>query len=156
MVVMAIFLTVFASSPTQAAADTIYKTITYKQLFDIMRTKGYSVTLASSENDDVEPYSDDETIYWEIDGSTALIDVGDSNRRIEFYIYKTTENDNLIHLVNTWNEKHFFSRSHVDQDGDPVLELELDTTGGVTEANIAAFFKTCESSFTRWVSNVVD
>jgi hypothetical protein len=155
-VAMAFFLTVLASSPTQAAADTIYKTVTYEQIFDLMKIKGYNVTLESSDNDEIEPYSDDEIIRWRIDNSRARIDIGDSNRRIEFYVYETTENQELINLVNTWNEKHFFSRSHVDDDGDPVLELELETTGGVTEANITAFFRTCVTSFNGWKRDVVD
>jgi hypothetical protein len=62
----------------------------------------------------------------------------------------------VLDRTNTWNKDNFYARAHVDGDGDPVLELELETTGGVTEARIVDFFKRCQSSLASWKEDVVD
>lgn len=43
--------------------------------------------------------------------------------------------------VNEWNARHRFGRAYRDKDGEPVLESDIDFTGGVTEANIKAWIK---------------
>jgi hypothetical protein len=43
--------------------------------------------------------------------------------------------------VNEWNARHRFARAYRDKDGEPVLESDIDFTGGVTEANIKAWVK---------------
>ena len=43
--------------------------------------------------------------------------------------------------ANEWNKRHRFARAYVDDDGDAVLESDIDFTGGVTEANIKAWIK---------------
>ena len=43
--------------------------------------------------------------------------------------------------VNEWNARHRFGRAYRDKDGEPVLESDIDFTGGVTEANIKAWVK---------------
>lgn len=43
--------------------------------------------------------------------------------------------------ANEWNKKHRFTRAYQDDDGDAVLESDIDFTGGVTEANIKAWVK---------------
>jgi hypothetical protein len=43
--------------------------------------------------------------------------------------------------MNEWNRGHRFTRGYRDEDGDSVLESDIDFTGGVTEANIKAWVK---------------
>ena len=43
--------------------------------------------------------------------------------------------------ANEWNKRHRFTRAYIDDDGDAVLEADIDFTGGVTEANIKAWIK---------------
>lgn len=48
--------------------------------------------------------------------------------------------------MNEWNRSHRFTRAYRDSDGDPVLESDIDFTGGVTEANIKAWIKIFRNS----------
>jgi hypothetical protein len=156
IVIVAFFL-VFGVVPAQAADGTVYKELSYQQLYNIMQDAGYEVVLHSDLMDNIARFSEDETIAWELNnGETALINVNNQGRRVEFYIYIDSNQRNVLDSVNKWNKDRFYSRSHVDEDGDPVLELELDTTGGITEARIKDFFKTCQNSFDQWKGYVTD
>lgn len=44
-------------------------------------------------------------------------------------------------LINEWNRTKRYSRAHVDSDGDPVIESDLDIRGGVTPKTIQNFVK---------------
>jgi hypothetical protein len=155
-IVIVAFFFVLGVVSAQAADGTVYKELSYQQLYNIMQDAGYEVNLHSDLRDNIVRFSEDETIAWEINDDVALINVNNEGRRVEFYIYITSNRRNVLDSVNEWNKDHFYSRSHVDEDGDPVLELELDTTGGITEARIKDFFKTCQSSFNQWRDSITD
>ncbi len=44
--------------------------------------------------------------------------------------------------INEWNRTKRLSRAYIDQEGNPVLESDLITDGGITEQNLIAFVKT--------------
>ncbi|MCS7218328.1 MAG: YbjN domain-containing protein [Thermus sp.] len=59
-----------------------------------------------------------------------------------------------LERINEWNRRYRFSRSYLDEDGDPVLEADLDLTGGVADAAIRNFLQTFELSlrtFMDWI-----
>jgi hypothetical protein len=66
IIALSMLFAVIADSGAQAADDTVYKTLDYRQLYRIMQDAGLKVHLRSNNNDDIEPYSDDETIVWTI------------------------------------------------------------------------------------------
>jgi hypothetical protein len=80
--------------------------------------------------------------------------VTDNNQSIKFYSSFKSE-DVTLSKVNNWNKSKRLSNSYLDDNGHPVLELELDITGGVTRDRIADFLKTCRLSFSAWVDEVV-
>jgi len=43
--------------------------------------------------------------------------------------------------INTWNKKRRLSRAYIDSRGDPVIEADLLSDGGMTAKNITEFFK---------------
>jgi hypothetical protein len=59
--------------------------------------------------------------------------------------------------MNEWNRGHRFTRAYRDDDGDSVLESDIDFTGGVTEANIKAWvkiFRNSMSEYSRYVHSM--
>ncbi|MFW8566909.1 YbjN domain-containing protein [Orrella sp. 11846] len=57
--------------------------------------------------------------------------------------------------LNEWNANRRYSRTYTDDDGDPVIELDLDLEGGVSQARILDFLKTAQISFGYWRQEVV-
>ncbi len=132
-----------AQRPTATSAkssEQVVKSITVKQMFAIMRAEGYSVTLSQ---DNVE---------WKIDGYTCAMLVAPD--AIQFY--SGFKGGATLEKVNEWNKKRRFSRTYLDDSGDPCLELDLEITGGVTRARIVDFLKTCRGSFEVWRKEVLD
>ena len=48
--------------------------------------------------------------------------------------------------INAWNAGKRYSRSYLDEEKDPCLELDLDLAGGVTRERIVDFLLTCKQS----------
>ena len=44
--------------------------------------------------------------------------------------------------INEWNKTKRFAKAYLDRDGDPVLEADIELTGGITEKNVKEWFKT--------------
>lgn len=63
--------------------------------------------------------------------------------------------ESSLETVNEWNRTKRYSRSYLDSDQDPVLELDLDLAGGVTEDRIIDFLSTCRLSFSAWLKEVM-
>lgn len=52
-------------------------------------------------------------------------------------------------------KKEGYSSSYIDKDGDPVLELDLNLEGGVTEKRIVDFLLTSRVSYLAWRKEVL-
>jgi hypothetical protein len=124
--------------------ELVYFEINQAELMRIMEKDGYAVSKA--------PVG--ENIHWRIDGRVTLLLISENKLSVQFYVGITDSNGNL-ERVNNWNTNRRYSRSYMDRDGDPVLELDLDITGGVTEARIRDFLLTCRLSLTQWMDEVV-
>ncbi|NET56046.1 MAG: YbjN domain-containing protein [Symploca sp. SIO2E6] len=61
-----------------------------------------------------------------------------SEKDIQLYIGFTGITVTL-NQVNEWNKNHRFSRAYIDEEGDAVLEADLDLEGGVTAENLSRF-----------------
>lgn len=48
--------------------------------------------------------------------------------------------------INEWNKTKRFTRAYLDKDNDPVLEGDIELTGGVTEKNVKEWIKTYQVS----------
>eukprot|EP01033_Poteriospumella_lacustris_P011188 gene11188-7960_t len=62
--------------------------------------------------------------------------------------------EQMLQIVNQWNTEKRFSRSYVDRDGDPVLELDLDMNGGVTYQRLEDFLATVTKSVLAWTMHM--
>ena len=88
--------------------------------------------------------------------------VGGSTFRIEFYncelgspgycedvmfrVGYDLANGIDLESINGWNEERRFSRAWRDNEGDPILEQDLDFAGGITRARVLSTFRLWEQS----------
>ncbi len=127
-----------------AYAQQVYKSVTSAQVKSIMVSEGFAVET-----------SDSGKLIWKIDGYKTAMLLGDDGLSLQFYAAFSGGGSSLA-KVNKWNKEKRYSRSYIDDDGDPALELDLDVTGGVTRERIVDFLKTARMSFTAWHEEVVE
>ena len=91
-----------------------------------------------------------------VEGYKGLLIINDKGDSIQFYIgFDDAEKTNLVR-VNEWNKTRKYSRSYLDEEGDPILMLDLDRVGGVTGERIIDYLQTCRLSLPLWKREVVD
>ncbi len=143
-----IFATLLSSSYqarlAAAAADDVVETISAEQLMTLMQREGYAVELHEAG-----------FVLWKIDGYRSHLFIADDAEAIQFHI-SFGDGNATLKKVNEWNATKRFSRTYLDEDGDPHLELDLDLEGGVTEKRIADYLRTCKVSLSAWCSEVVE
>jgi len=140
----AAFLFVALSVPALSAqAQRVVETTSKSKMMDLMKDQGYNVKL-----------DDDGDILWKLDGVSTYMFVADDGESIQFYTKFNTE-DVPMEKINAWNRDKRYSRTYIDKKGFPVLELDLDFAGGITEKRIIDFINTCKASLSRWQSEVL-
>jgi len=141
--VLAALLALPFASAAQAGGKDLIATIDKKQMTELMNNQGYSVS-----------NGEDGDIVWQLEGYKVLLLVDKSGEslllRASFGKTATTIND-----VNQWNQQMRYSRSFLDGDGDPVLELDLDLAGGISRERIIDYLATCKTSFVAWEGSVI-
>ena len=134
----------FAEADESADQGTVRQRITLWEISETMKQEGYAVTIR-----------DESYVEWRIDGRKSHIFVADDGRSLQFHT-AFLDTQTTLATVNEWNRSKKYSRSYLDKDGDPHLELDLDLSGGITEARVIDFLATCRQSFERWVKDVID
>ena len=122
----------------------IIATTDIPQLIAIAKSEGYVVSI-----------DEDGDLLWKIEGFLAYILVSDDGEYVQFQS-SFEEAGTSLEKVNAWNQSKRYSRSYIDSEGDPVLELDLDLEGGVTHDRIVSYLQTCNASFRGWLSEVID
>jgi len=121
----------------------IITSINVEQMKTILKDEGYAVSI-----------DDDGDLEWKIEGFRTYLLISDDGEYIQFQTsFEDTEA--TMETVNAWNQSKRYSRSYLDDDGDPILELDLDLEGGVTHARIVDYLKTCRLSFQSWLNEVI-
>jgi hypothetical protein len=128
-----------------AVSAQLYKKIERRDLLKILSSEGYTATEAESERN----------VIWTLNGYKTLLLIAENMESIQFYV-AFSDSKATLNRVNTWNKEKKYSRSYLDNDGDPVLELDLDLVGGVTRERIVDFLLTCRVSISAWKTAVVD
>ncbi len=115
------------------------------QVYKLMHDEGYAVEKTEKG-----------FVQWKIEGTKTLMFVTKDSKSIQFYV-SFSDGNATLEKVNAWNSTKRYSRSYLDDDGDPCLELELDLDleGGVTEARVIDFLTTCRVSLDGWYADVV-
>lgn len=136
--------TVSAGSASRLAAPQVLERISPAQLQEIFKEEGYSFT----------PDADGDVV-WKIDGVKTMVLRSEKGNQLSFVAaFKSTEKTTLV-KVNEWNRTKKFSRSYLDKDGDPMLQLDLDLEGGIAKPRITDFLKTCRVSLAAWIREVL-
>jgi hypothetical protein len=135
-----LFLTYSVIVEAQTGKSKIYNSITFPQIVSIMKSKGYAV----------EPNEANKVVAWRLDTGDSVISADKPNTLI-FYAYAKGSTATPKE-ASTWNYYHKYSKTYFNDDKDAVLELFLIISGGVTEARIRDFFKTCEISHMEWIN----
>ena len=125
-----------------AQAQAVVSQTSTAQLESIMKQEGYSYTVDK-----------DGDLVWKIDGYSALLLIPKDKASILFRA--SFDGDVPLSRINSWNRTKKYSRSYLDHENDPVLELDLDLEGGVTRARIVSFLKTSNISFSVWRNEVL-
>lgn len=136
--------TAMAIPAANAAQDqAVISSITVAQLKSILKEEGYAVSI-----------DEDGDILWKIEGYRNYLVISDEGQYVQFQS-SFEDSDATMETVNEWNKTKRYSRSYLDDDNDPILELDLDLEGGITRGRINSFLKTCTASFKAWLSEVI-
>lgn len=127
-----------------AQADTIHQKTDVASMMKTMQAEGYAVEI-----------DEDGDILWRIDGFATYILIPAHGEMIQFYAIFTDSDENTPEKINQWNRSKSYSRSYWTTDGYPVLELDLDFVGGITEARVKDFLMTARLSFGAWINEVL-
>ena len=125
----AIGLVMLTAAARPAAAQEIMSSVSAKHMESILSSMGL----------DFEKKSD---TSWrvDLDGKKVLLIMGNDNTDAQLYIgFGDTQVS--AKQMNEWNSDHRFGRAYADDDGNPVLESDLDFAGGVTDDIIKAWIK---------------
>ena len=118
-----------AARPATASAQEIMSSVSAKHMESILSSMGL----------DFEKKSD---TSWrvDLDGKKVLLIMANDNTDAQLYIGFGDTQVNAKQM-NEWNSDHRFGRAYADDDGNPVLESDLDFAGGVTDDIIKAWIK---------------
>jgi hypothetical protein len=133
-----------AVQAAEDGTDVVISMITTEELRSIMKAEGYETT-----------FDKDGDVVWKIEGFKSHVFVAKDGKAIQFHS-SFSDGNATLKKVNEWNRTKRFSRTYLDDDGDPHLELDLDMDGGVTVARLLDFLKTCRVSFDAWCRDVVE
>ena len=114
-----------------------------EQMEQLLKSQGYAYN--------IDEYGD---LVWMHEGYKSIIMISREKNNLMFKAIFTDGGGNL-ETVNEWNQNVRYSRSNMSDDGDTILELDLDLDGGVTEQHVIEWLKVCRDSFRMWLNDVV-
>jgi hypothetical protein len=82
-----------------------------------------------------------------------------SDRPKQFQTYSliaTWRTKTTLQRVNEWNSTTKWSKAWLNDDGEPVLECDLDLSGGVTASSLVSYFQVFQASVPLFQKKVVD
>ncbi|MEJ2478756.1 MAG: YbjN domain-containing protein [Acidihalobacter sp.] len=123
-------------------AESLISTMTTDRLQHIMTGEGYAVSSTGRSGQ----------LLWKIDGYSAYVYLQGNGRIIKFR--KGFSGKVSLETVNAWNRTKRYSTSFVDSEGRPNLKMYLALDGGVSEARLKDYLKTCRTSFVVWVRHL--
>jgi hypothetical protein len=113
----------------RVAAQQALSEVSTEQLQQMLEGMGYEVE-QPKEN----------VLKFAIEGNTAMI----INKKTNFQFYSFYKKRKSMDLkkVNEWNANKRFSRVYLDQDGDAVIEWDIDLEGGMTPGALKESIRT--------------
>jgi len=131
-------------APATGSDETVLQSVDAETLKQILGQEGY-LGVEIDKDGDLLFLIDGDKVVLTIEKDKKSIMVGDG--------WSGTNVD--LRKVNEWNRDKKYSRAYIDDEGDPVLELDLDLTGGVTVARIKDFLRTVRTSLSYFFREVI-
>lgn len=138
----ALALALAATAPALEAQRTMTR-ITRDELIELVRGEGFG-TIETR---------DGTTFTTRMEGYKVAFFVLTDGESVQAYFGRSGTNARLAN-INDWNKGKRYSRAYLDDDGDPVLELDLDLAGGVTTDRVRDFIRTVKISVARFSTDV--
>ncbi|MEY4375783.1 MAG: hypothetical protein RJB26_333 [Pseudomonadota bacterium] len=125
-------LTPFGSATAADSNDArVITKISGQTLKQILESDGYTALALDQDGD----------MTGKVDGIPFIVIIAEDHQSMMFRYAASGTKANL-RKVNDWNRAKKYSRGVIDDDGDPMLELDLDLEGGVTVARVKNYFLT--------------
>lgn len=87
-----------------------------------------------------QTYQDKTVLVVDIDGITTVIHFygkGPEFSSIQLYSGFVRDKDSSVSTMNEWNSEYRFTRAYIDDEGDPVLEMDINFAfGGISERQL--------------------
>lgn len=116
----------------QAAGDhVIVTTVDTEDMTRYLREEGYEVLKVDEDGD----------VVFKMEGVRVYMIKPTQGNAIFMRAAWSGSNATLA-TINKWNRGKRYSHAYLDDDGDPVLQVDLDLAGGVTEARIRDYILT--------------
>lgn len=112
-----------------AGAQDIVQKYSDQDLLKILESEGYRTVETVAKG----------SIKIKIDGNTYLL-LNNEDGDLQLY-YGETGRKIDFEGINIWNRTKRLSRAYIDKDGDPVIEADLLSNGGMMDEKVVAFIK---------------
>ncbi len=132
------------ASATFAQDQRVVERISSAQMKSLVEMEGFP---------NVEIDGDDDLIV-RMQGYRIIIFVRGNNYQQIKYRFAVGGTKFTLRDVNEWNRSMTFSKAYLDNDGDPVLEMDVDLEGGVTLARIKDSIRTFNTSLAAFLREV--
>lgn len=133
-----------STSVVNAQDNRVVQTLNSAQMTALLQDQGFS---------NVEIDRDDDIIV-RMQGYRVLVIVRGGNYSRILYRFALAGTSATLRDVNEWNRTKLFTRAYLDNDGDPVLEMDVDLDGGVTIARIKDSIRTYNVSLAAFLREV--
>ena len=120
--------------PSTGRAQEVMKEVSPEQMTRILTAMGLEATEAPGAKE-----GEQAPLLLELGGYRALLFLLNDNTDGQLYV--VFKGKVKTEQMNEWNRDHRFARAYRDDDGDAVLEADLDFAGGVTEEAIKAWVR---------------
>lgn len=120
--------------PAPAEAQAVMREISPERMTEILTSMGLEAREAPG-----APDGEQAPLLVELGGYRALVFLLNENTDAQLYV--VFDGKVKTDRVNEWNRDHRFARAYRDEDGDAVLEADLDFAGGVTEEAVKAWVR---------------
>ena len=137
-----------AALPATAGAQSVLTEVSPDRMTNILTSMGLEVSEASGGSPDEQA-----PLIVELGGYRVLVFLLNDNTDAQLYtVFPGQKAD--TDLMNRWNRDFRFARAYRDDDGDPVLEADLDFVGGVTEEAIKAWVRLFRNNMVDYAAHI--
>lgn len=133
-----------SASPARNADREVLERMTAERMESLIRLEGFA---------DVS-IDEDEDLIVRMNGYQVLVSVSQNDYSVVLFHFALGGTRATLRDINDWNAKKLFSRAYLDDDGDPVLEMDVDLAGGVTVARLRDAIRTYSQLQTEFLRDV--